>query len=288
MKTSIIERISAYVTLIVIAILMILPLLIAFFTSMKGEEEFAVNAMQLLPVSWHPENYVRAIQMGDWLTYFKNSAFVTIAALIGSLLFNSIAGFSFARIAFRGNQPIFLVMLVGMMVPAQVVIIPQFLIMKSIPFFGGNDWLGTGGNGWLDSYYSLIVPELAGAFGVFMARQFYLQFPKALDDAAFIDGAGYLRLFFSVYLPQSGPLLATLGIFKFVSVWNDFFHPLIYTNSAAMRTLQLGLQTFRGEHHVHYNLLMAASLLVSVPIIIMFLFFQKQFIRSVAASGVKG
>ncbi|MBN2980970.1 carbohydrate ABC transporter permease [Cohnella algarum] len=288
MKLSKLERTAAYLALALFSAATVLPLLTAFFTSMKGDEEFSLGAMRLLPASWHPENYARAMRMGDWPTYFKNSAIVTAVAVAGSLAFNSLAGFSFARLRFKGKQPIFLTLLVGMMVPAQVVVIPQFLILKSIPLFGGNDWLGAGGNGWLDSYYALIVPELAGAFGVFMARQFYLQFPRALDDAAYIDGAGYLRLFFSVYLPQSGPLLATLGIFKFVAVWNDFFHPLIYTNSEAMRTLQLGLQVFRGEHQVQYNLLMAASLLVSLPIVVMFFVFQKQFIRSMVASSVKG
>lgn len=288
MRLSKAEQGLAYTALLLFSLVTILPLLLAFFTSMKGDEEFSLQAMRLLPLEWHPGNYMRALEMGDWLTYLKNSVWVTSIALTGSLLFNSIAGFAFARIAFRGNLPIFLTLLAGMMVPAQVIIIPQFLIMKSIPLFGGNDWLGAGGSGWLDSYYALIVPELAGAFGVFMARQFYLQFPKALDEAAYIDGAGYLRLFLGIYVPLSGPLFATLGIFKFVGVWNDFFHPLIYTNSASMRTLQLGLQTFRGEHQVQYNLLMAASLLISVPIIAMFFIFQKQFIRSMVASSVKG
>ncbi|MGO4370352.1 carbohydrate ABC transporter permease [Paenibacillus sp. 2TAB19] len=288
MRLTKIEQSSAYAVLVLISAITVLPLLIAFFTSMKGDAEFALGAVNLLPDAWHWDNYAKALQRGDWPTYFKNSAVVTIAVVAGSLLINALAGFTFARIAFKGNVQIFLMMLAGMMVPAQVVIIPQFLIMKSIPLFGGNDWLGAGGNGWLDSYYALIVPELAGAFGIFMARQFYLQFPKALDEAAYIDGAGYLRLFFAIYLPQSGPLVATLGIFKFVSVWNDFFHPLIYTNSESMRTLQLGLQVFRGEHGVQYNLLMAASLLVSLPIIVMFFVFQKQFIRSVMASSVKG
>jgi multiple sugar transport system permease protein len=288
MRTIKIEKSVAYLVLLLFCAVTILPLLITFFTSMKGDEEFSLNAMRLLPSEWHPENYIRAMQLGDWPTYFKNSAIVTAVTVAGSLMFNLLAGFTFARIAFKGNQLIFLILLVGMMVPAQVTIIPQFLIMKSIPFFGGNDWFGSGGTGWLDSYYALIVPELAGAFGIFMARQYYLQFPRALDDAAYIDGTGYLRLFISIYLPQSGPLLAALGIFKFVAIWNDFFHPLIYTNSESMRTIQLGLQVFRGEYQVHYNLLMAASLLVSLPIIVMFFVFQKQFIRSMVASSVKG
>ncbi|MBB6634914.1 carbohydrate ABC transporter permease [Cohnella thailandensis] len=288
MKHTLTERSLAYLFLTLIALVAIIPLVIALFTSLKGDEEFSLGGMTLLPSSWHPENYSRAWEMADWGVFIRNSAIVTAAAVGGSLVLNLLAGFTFARIRFPGRTPLFLLLLLGLMIPAQVTVIPQFIIMKSIPLFGGNDWLGQGGNGWLDSYWALIVPELAGAFGVFMARQFYLQFPKALDDASYIDGAGYLRLFFSVYLPLSGPLLATLGIFKFVSVWNDFFHPLLYTNSPGMRTVQLGLQVFRGEHQVQYNLLMAASLLVSIPILIMFFVFQKQFIRSMVSTGVKG
>jgi multiple sugar transport system permease protein len=288
MKLTRLERSLAYGTLLLFSALSVLPLLIAFFTSMKGSGEFAVHAMELLPRTWHPGNYLQALQMAEWTVYFKNTAFVTICAVGGSLLFNMAAGFAFGRIPFRGSKLLFVLLLTGMMVPAQVIIIPQFIIMKSIPFFGGNDWLGHGGTGWLDSYYALIVPELAGAFGIFLARQFYVQFPRALDDAAWMDGAGRFRLFFSIYLPQSGPLVATLGIFKFVAIWNDFFHPLIYTNSASMRTVQLGLQTFRGEHQVQYNLLMAATLMVSLPILAAFVLFQKQFIRSMTASSVKG
>ncbi|WP_157794047.1 carbohydrate ABC transporter permease [Paenibacillus donghaensis] len=282
------ERFTAYLILTVITLLAVLPLLMTFFTSMKGDEEFAAGATRLLPAAWHPSNYIRALQMAEWGLFLKNSVVVTGAAVLGSLIFNTMAGFAFARIRFKGRSLLFLLLLVGLMIPAQVTVIPQFLVLKSIPLFGGNDMFGHGGNGWLDSYYALIVPELSGAFGVFMARQFYLQMPKALDEAAYIDGSGYTRLFFFIYLPLSGPLIATLGIFKFVGVWNDFFHPLIYTNSPAMRTVQLGLQVFRGENQVQYNLLMAATLLVSIPILVMFLLFQKQFIRSAISSSVKG
>lgn len=282
------ERTLAYLLLALTTVATSIPVLTMFFTALKGDEEFSLGSVGLLPANWHPDNFVRALQMADWALFFKNSLAVTLAAVVGSLVINTIAGYAFARLSFAGGKLLFLLLMVGLMVPAQVTIIPQFLIMKSIPLFGGNDWLGQGGIGWLDSYYALIVPELAGAFGVFMARQYYIQFPRALDDAAYMDGAGYFRLFFSVYLPLSGPLLASLGIFKFVAVWNDFFHPLIYTSSPSMRTIQLGLHVFRGEHTVQYNLLMAASLLVSIPIIVMFFLFQKQFIRSVVATSVKG
>jgi multiple sugar transport system permease protein len=282
------RELTAYTVLGVFSAVMILPFLIMFFTAFKGDEEFSLGTNALLPMSWHPENFQRAMAMTDWITYFKNSIIVTVVTVAGSLFFNSLAGYTFARLSFKGRDIIFILLLIGLMVPPQVTVIPQFLILKSIPFFGGNDWMGGGGNGWLDSYFALIVPELSGSFGIFLARQFYLQFPRALDDAAQIDGAGYLRTFLQVYLPQSGPLIATLGIFKTVHVWNDFFHPLIYTNSESMRTVQLGLQVFNGEYQIQYNLLMAATIVVSLPLVIMFFVFQKQFVRSLISSSVKG
>ncbi|CAH1227630.1 carbohydrate ABC transporter permease [Paenibacillus sp. JJ-223] len=288
MKPTTFERISAYAALAFVTALSILPLLVLVFTSLKGDDEFGLGRTTILPSGLQFDNYARALGMAEWGLFFRNSAIVTAAAVAGSLLLNTLAGFAFARLRFRGSQFMFLLLLLGLMIPAQVTIIPQFLLLKSVPFFGGNDWLGSGGTGWLDSYYALIIPELSGAFGIFMARQFFQQVPKALDEAAYIDGAGILRLFFYIYIPLSGPMLGTLGIFKFVAVWNDFFHPLIYTSSPSMRTIQLGLQVFRGEYQVQYNLLMAATLMVSLPIVIAFFLFQKQFIRSVVSSGVKG
>ena len=283
-----VERISAYTAIAIITAMTILPLLVLILTSLKGDNEFGLGNTTIFPTSLHFENYARALNMTEWGLFFRNSVVVTIITVGGSLLLNTLAGFTFARLRFQGSQFLFLLLLLSLMIPAQITIIPQFLLLKSVPFFGGNDWLGSGGTGWLDSYYALIVPGLSGAFGIFMARQFFLQMPRALDEAAYIDGAGYLRLFVYIYIPLSGPLLGTLGIFKFVGVWNDFFHPLIYTSSPSMRTIQLGLQVFRGEYQVQYNLLMAATLMVSLPIIIAFFLFQKQFIRSVVSSGVKG
>lgn len=288
MKPTKFERTSAYAVLAFVTALSVLPLLVLIFTSLKGDDEFGLGITTILPSGLQFDNYARALGMAEWGLFFRNSTIVTAVAVGGSLLLNTLAGFAFARLRFRGSQFMFLLLLLGLMIPAQVTIIPQFLLLKSVPFFGGNDWLGSGGTGWLDSYYALIIPELSGAFGIFMARQFFQQVPRALDEAAYIDGAGILRLFFYIYIPLSGPLLGTLGIFKFVGVWNDFFHPLIYTSSPSMRTIQLGLQVFRGEYQVQYNLLMAATLMVSLPIVIAFFLFQKQFIRSVVSSGVKG
>lgn len=276
--------------LIAITAAMIVPLFTMLFTSLKGDGEFLAGAGGLLPREWKFENYAAAWNATNWSVYFQNSIIVTAVAVTGSLLINTLSGYAFARIDFKGRDVLFILVLLGLMVPAQVTIIPQFLIMKQIPFFGGNNWLGQGGTGWLDTHYALIVPELAGSLGIFLARQFYLSFPKELDEAARMDGAGYIRTYFAIYLPLSGALIATLGILKTVYLWNDFFHPLIFTTSDAMRTIQLGLQAFRGKAvgEIQFNLLMAATLIVSLPMIAAFLVFQKHFVKSAVSSSVKG
>ncbi len=282
------NRFLVYVVLITFSLLMILPLLFILSTSLKGDHEFVAAQTTLLPQEWRVQNYIDSMKASDWGTFFKNSFIVAIFAVGGSVIVSFLAGFTFARMQFPGRNIIFLLLLMGLMVPAQAVVIPQFIIMKHVPWFGGNDLFGMGGTGWLDTHYALIIPQLAAPVGVFLARQFYQAFPKEMDEAAQIDGAGYFRTFVKIYMPLSGPLIAAFGILKTVYVWNDFFHPLIYTNSASMRTVQLGLQLFNGEADIRFNLLMAATLIVSLPLIVMFFMFQKQFVQSQLSISVKG
>ncbi|MCY7561321.1 carbohydrate ABC transporter permease [Paenibacillus macerans] len=281
-------KILVYVFLIVITLLNLFPVVVMIFTSLKGNDELISGAFSLLPHDWHFENYLKAMESGKWGLYFKNSLIVTLVVTAGSLLFNTLAGYTFARIRFRGSTIIFVCLLAGMMVPAQSIVVPQFIIMKSIPLFGHNDIWGQGGTGWLNTYYALIIPALSGSIGIFMARQFFSGFPKDLDEAGYMDGLGYFGTYLRIFLPLSGPLMATLGILKIVSVWNEFFQPLIFTNTESMRTIQLALSLFKGEFTIQYNLLMAATVLVSLPMLVAFLLFQKQFVGSIVSSGVKG
>ncbi|MCR2822985.1 carbohydrate ABC transporter permease [Lederbergia panacisoli] len=282
------NKIIAYIVLTLFSVIMALPLFVIIFTSLKGDAEFVTRSASFFPKEWKFENYILAMQATHWGTYFKNSIIITLFAVGGSILVSLLAGYTFARLQFKGRDIIFILLLLGLMVPPQVTIIPQFIIMKSIPFFGGNNILGSGGTGWLDTYYALIIPQLAAPVGVFLARQFFQSFPKELDEAAYIDGTGYFGTFIRIYLPLSGPLIAAFGILKTVHVWNDFFNPLIYTNSPAMRTVQLGLKVFQGEFNIQYNLLMGSTLIISIPLIIMFFVFQKHFVQSLLSSAVKG
>jgi len=277
-----------YGVLIVFAVAMLAPFAVTLFTSLKPKEELYFVGINLLPSHPRPFNYVEAMQAAPWGRYFFNSTFVALVSVLGSLLLNSVAGFCFARLRFRGRDLLFFFMLIGIMIPPQAIIIPQFLMMRYMPLFGGNDITGQGGIGWLNSYWALIMPWLAGSFGIFLCRQYYINFPEELDEAARLEGCGPLRLFTHIYLPLSGPVLAALAILKTVFMWNDFFYPLIMTNSASMRTVQLGLQTFAGEYYADWHLLMAAALVVTLPLVVMFLFLQRYFVEGIVTTGLKG
>jgi len=198
------------------------------------------------------------------------------------------AGFVFARIPFRGREPLFVLILIGMMIPAQVTLIPVFLLVRSIPFTGGNNWLGQGGTGLMNTHAGLILPYIAGSFGVFLCRQFYMGFPKELDDAARIDGCGRFGQFIRVYLPLSGPVLASLSVLKFTGTWNEYTWPLVMTTKESSKTVQIALSTYRNEGEVFWNQLMAATLVSGIPIYILFFFTQKYFVSGLLAGSVKG
>ena len=204
-----------------------------------------------------------------------------------STLLSSLAGFSFARLKFRGNHAIFMMFMAGIMVPSQVYIVPQYILLRSFPLLGGNDLLGAGGIGILNTYWALIIPFTAAPLGIFLCRQYYLTFPHSLDEAAKIDGCSDLRLYLSVYLPMSKTVFATFVILKFTYTWNDFFYPLIMTNSKKMYTVQIALQQFNELGTVNWPLLMAATLITMVPILVVFFSAQKYFIKGIVTSGLK-
>lgn len=274
--------------LAVIGIVVIFPLLVVLTTSLKPASEVKLSQFSLLPHVWQFRNYVVAMSAGKWGRYFFNSAFVTVISVVGSLFFNSLAGYSFSRLQFKGRQALFIFFLIGVMVPPQSLLIPQFIIMHNMPLAGRNNMFGHGGTGFINTYWALILPQLSGSFGIFLCRQFYLNFPWALDDAGRIDGAGALMRYLRIFLPMSGPVLATLTVLKTVYVWNDFFYPLIMTNSQDMQTVQLALYAFHGQFGVEWELLMAATLVTIVPVLVVFVSMQRYFVQGIANQGIKG
>ncbi|MCR8633182.1 carbohydrate ABC transporter permease [Paenibacillus radicis (ex Xue et al. 2023)] len=281
-------RVPISAVMFILSLVMLVPFLLMILTSFKTMGEIQSSQFVFIPKQLSLDNYIQAMKRGDWLQYFWNSIFVTAVTVIASLLLNSIAGYSFGRLRFKGRDLLFVISLVGLMIPPQVTMIPVFLILKHIPFAGGNDWLGQGGIGWINSYMGLIVPYVAGSFGVFLFRQFYLNFPKDLDDAAKVDGLSAFKTYLYIYVPLSKPIFATLIALKATQSWNEYTWPLIVTNNDAMKTVQLALTLFRDETQVQWNLLMSATTLIVLPLMIVFLFSQKYFIEGIVTSGIKG
>lgn len=286
-KTRLLNGIT-YLTLGVWAVITLVPVAFVVLTAFKTDSEISIAHFRWLPESFgNLESFKQALQMGNWPLYFMNSLIITVITVIGSLFFNSLAGYAFARLKFKGKEFLFLLVLAGMMISPQSIIIPQFVILRSFPLVGGNNLFGVGGTGLLDTYAGLIIPFLAGSFGIFLCRQFYSSFPVSLDNAANIDGCGPAKTYFYIYIPLSKTILATLTIFKTVATWNDFFYPLIITQSEDMKTVQLALQMFRGSTATHYNWLMAATLITILPMVVVYFIAQKYFVQGIVSSGMK-
>lgn len=286
-KSNFIFKLIITVILSLVSLIMILPFILTIGTSLKTMSQIQSPEFILWPKEMQFNNYIEAMKQGDWCRYFMNSIIVTGTTVFFSVIFNTMAGYAFARIKFKGSTFLFFFMLIGIMVPAQVTLIPTFFMMKSFPLVNGNNILGVGGTGLLNTYAGLIIPFVAGSFGVFLCRQFFLSFPKSLDEAAEIDGAGKWRIFFRIYIPLGKPIIATLIITKSAAVWNDYLWPMILTTSNDMRTVQLGLTVFRQETFIQWNYLMAATVLVVLPLIVIFIFLQKYYIGSIMTSGLK-
>jgi multiple sugar transport system permease protein len=220
--------------------------------------------------------------------WFANSAIVATSITVLQLLFNSLAAYVFAKRRFPGRDAIFLLFLATMMVPSQVTLIPNYLIMKHIPFFGGNDIFGLGGSGMLDSYYGLILPNVATAFGIFLLRQYMQSIPDELLDAARIDGASEWRIYRRIVIPLCRPALAAMAIFTFTYAWEDFLWPLIIISSPEHTTAPLGLAQFVVKNRTAWDVLMAGSVIATLPMVVVFMIFQRNFVRGISLSGLKG
>lgn len=287
MKRKSIYHMIWIVSMTLVTVIMMIPIIMMIVTSFKTMEEIKSPVFHLLPQAFSFQNYIDAMSGGAWTVYFRNSIIITLLAVVFSLLFNSIAGYAFARLRFRGSKVFFLLLLIGLMMPPQVTMLPTFLIMAKFPMAGGNNLLGMGGTGLVNTYAGLVIPLVSGSFGVFLCKQFYENFPRSLDEAAEIDGTNRWQTYFKIYLPNSRAILATLGLLKGVSVWNDYLWPLVMTNSENMKTVQLALTMFKIDGLIQWNQMMAAAVLVVCPMIVLFLCAQKYFVQGIVTSGLK-
>jgi multiple sugar transport system permease protein len=278
----------SHLVLLAGAAAMLLPFVWMLSTSLKPADQlFTVPPTWVPhPVQW--ENYLKAMGAGNFGRYAVNSLLLGMANLVTNVVLSALAGYAFARLRFPGRNALFLLVLATLMVPYQVTIIPLFVIVRHIPLFGGNDVLGQGGIGWINSYWGLIVPGAVGAFGIFMLRQFFQTLPVELEDAARIDGADEFRIFWQIMLPLAMPAVATLAIFSFQAGWNAFLWPLLITTTDDMRTVQLGLTVFVQQYRTQWDQLMAATVVATLPVILVFGFGQRLLVRSIAFTGLKG
>jgi multiple sugar transport system permease protein len=203
------------------------------------------------------------------------------------LFFNSLAAYTFAKRRFPGRDKLFVFMLGTLMIPGAVFLIPNYLILQHMPLAGGNDILGNGGYGWLDSYWGLILPSAVSVWGIFFLRQYMKGIPDELLDSARIDGASEFRIYAQIALPLAGPALAATAIGTFTWTWNDFFWPLLVISSPDLQTVQLGLALFVVKNRTVWDQVMAGSVLATLPVLLVFLIFQRQFIQGIALTGFK-
>ncbi len=281
-------RLVAYLLLSITAISMLVPFVWMVLTSLKPSAEIFRMPPVIFTTNYTVAHYVRALTRGNFNIYFQNSLIVSGATTVLNVLISAMAGYAFARLQWRLREAVFMIVLSVMMLPGLIALIPTFLIVKATPFAGGNNWLGQGGTGWLDSYPGLIFPFLGGGFYVFLLRQFFLTLPKELEDAARIDGCSEFAIFWRIILPLSKAVLAVVAIFTFQSSWNDFLWALVIVQSDRMRTVQLGLTLFRSQNRIDWGVLMAGTTIATFPTVLLFLLAQQYFVRGIALTGIKG
>jgi multiple sugar transport system permease protein len=275
-RTKQIGDLLTWLVLSVGGVFMLLPFVWMVLSSLKTLPEIYAFPPRFLPDHFMWSNFVETWNAMPFGRFFMNSLIVATSVTLGQLFTCSLAGYAFARLRFPGRNLLFLGYLATMMVPFAVVMIPLFILMRSL--------------GWLDTRYALIIPVLFSPWGTFLMRQFMLTIPRELEDAARIDGSTFFGIYWRIILPVSQPVLATLGIFTFLGQWNDFLWPLIMINSTDKRTLPLGLAAFQSMQMLKtpWHLIMAAATFSVIPVIVLFILGQKYYVRGIVTSGLKG
>lgn len=265
-----------YVALYAGALSMLMPFFWMLSTSLKDPGEIFLVPIRWIPSELHIENYPAALTALPFDVFARNTVFVAVVATLGQLLSASLVGFGFARLRAPGRSGLFVLLIATMLLPEQVTLIPHFVIFRQL--------------GLIDTLWALIVPSWLGvyAFYVFLCRQFFMQLPLELDDAAAIDGCGYFGTYWRILLPLSKPVLASVGVFSFLNRWNDFLHPIIYLTSRERFTIPVGLRLFRDYDGTQWHWLMAASVVTMLPCLIVFFVLQRLFVRGIATTGLKG
>ncbi|PAF29415.1 carbohydrate ABC transporter permease [Paenibacillus sp. 7516] len=268
--------VGTYLLLTLISLVMIVPFIWMISTSFKEPQSIFTYPPQWIPEPFRFQNYIDVFRLIPFHRFYFNSAYIAVLVVLGTVFFASLAGYAFAKIPFKGRNVVFLVLLSAMMIPHEVTAIPMFLFMRQL--------------GWIDTHLPLILLPIFGAggvFGIFVMRQFFITVPTELEEAAMIDGCSRFRIYARIMLPIAKPGMATLTIFTFVTIWNEFFDPLIFINSRELMTLPLGLSLFTDEVGTAWQYLMSATVMATMPLLIVFFIAQRRFIEGVAMTGLK-
>ncbi len=270
-----VATILGYILLIVVAAAFVLPLYWMLSTALKSADQ-----MFEIPPTWIPnpvqtENFPQVFREVPFARFLLNTIFLVVMNVIGEVISVSLIAYGFARLRFPGRSILFLIMLSTLMIPYHVTLIPRFILFAKL--------------GWINTYLPLIIPAFTGSpFLIFLVRQYMMSIPFDLDEAAYIDGASRFDVFWRIILPLSRPALVLVVVFTFVGTWNDFLQPLIYLNDPELFTVSLGLSFFQGARETNWNLLMAGSLLATIPPLILFFIAQRQLIGGISIEGLKG
>lgn len=269
------REVLAHAALIPIAFIFLLPFLWMLSTSLKTDEQLYAYPPVWIPNPFNWANYPNTVTYVPFFVYLRNTMTIAIVATIGELLSCSLVAYSLSRIPWAGRNILFIATVATLMIPFQVTLIPLFLVFKNL--------------GWVGDFRPLIVPHFFGsALYIFLLRQFFMTIPMELSEAARIDGASEFRIYWAIILPLAKAALATVAIFEFIARWRDYLGPLIYISDEKLYTLSLGLHRYSSQYGREWGLLMAASVLITLPIILLFFFLQKTFVQGVALTGIKG
>lgn len=274
----IIPKIIGYVVLLAVALAMVVPFMWMVSTSLRPSGSAFSYPPQIFPTSWEFSNYERLFTLVPFGRYFLNTVIVTVFTVIGQVLICSMAAYAFARLRFIGRDTMFILYLATMMIPSQIILIPLYLLVYAL--------------GWINTYQGLIVPGISSVFGIFLLRQAFMGVPQDYQDAARIDGAREWTIYWKIFLPLNGPALATLGVFAFMGTWTELLWPLLIGRDQSMRTLEVGLAYFNSQttafQQTNWPIVMAAAVVVMLPVLIIYIFAQRYFVQGIALSGVKG
>ncbi len=267
------RRIGLHVVLMTTGLLFLFPFIWSVSTSLKPMADLFQVTPSLIPSEIRWDNYSAVFEAAPFLRFYVNTIAITIARTAGQVFIASLAAFAFAQLRFPGRDAVFFVLLAGLMVPDQVLIVPRFVIMRQL--------------GWLDTYQGLIIPLIFSSYGVFLLRQYFLGIPKDFQEAATLEGANPFQVYWDIYLPLARPALAAFGFLALLASWNEFLWALTVTSTSDMRVLSVGIALFQGQYFTNTAVLLAAANMATFPLLIAFLFFQKQLVEGITLSGLK-